>query len=216
MTVVLSKASKMPCKSWSLQAGTTCPGSIDSITKKPVAVCAGCYAKDGFYNMPGAVKVRDFNREDWKRDGWIADMICALKGQKYFRWFDSGDCYHPLLAAKILQVMQATPETKHWLPTKSYKIPRIRIILEQMKTLANVSVRFSSDSMIGEYDADHGSTVVPYAETPTKATMCEAYTRDGKCGDCRACWNKSVAVVAYPAHGSRMMAMVRRMNKKAA
>ena len=216
MTVVLSKASKVPCKSWSLQAGTTCPGSIDSITKKPVAVCAGCYAKDGFYNMPGAVKVRDFNREDWKRDGWVADMISALKGQNYFRWFDSGDCYHPLLAAKILQVMQATPETKHWLPTKSYKIPRIRAILEQMKTLANVSVRFSSDSMIGEYDADHGSTVVPYAETPTKATMCEAYTRDGKCGDCRACWNKSVAVVAYPAHGSRMMAMVRRMNKKAA
>jgi hypothetical protein len=38
----LSKAGKMPCRSWSLQAGSTCPGSIDPKTKKPVDVCAGC------------------------------------------------------------------------------------------------------------------------------------------------------------------------------
>lgn len=215
MTVTLSKTSKIPCKSWSLQAGSTCPGSIDPTTKKPVAVCAGCYAKDGFYNMPGAIAARDHNRDDWKRVDWVSDMVNALTKQKYFRWFDSGDCYHPLLAAKILEVMQQTPNTKHWMPTKSYKIPRIRAILEQMKQLGNVSIRYSSDSMTGEYDPEHGSTVVPYAETPTNATVCGAYTRDGKCGDCRLCWDKNVAVIAYPAHGSRMMSMVKKMNKAA-
>ena len=211
MTVTLSKPSKMPCKTWSLEAGATCPGSIDPVTKEPIPVCAGCYAKDGFYNMPDAKAVRERNREDWKRTDWVDDMVAALAKQKYFRWFDSGDVYHPALAFKIYLVMERTPQVKHWLPTKSYNLSRIRPILERMKLLPNVSVRYSSPSMVGEFGQDHGSTVIPYAETLTKATLCEAYTRGGKCGDCRACWDKNVAVVAYPAHGSRMMAKVRRL-----
>lgn len=209
--VALSKASKMPAKSWSLQAGSTCPGSIDPATKQVLPVCAGCYAKDGMYNMPNSKRVRDFNREDWKRAEWVDEMVAALAKQKYFRWFDSGDVYHPALAFKIYLVMTKTPNTQHWLPTKSYNIPKIRAVLDRMKLLPNASVRFSSPSITGEYSPEHGSTVVPYAETPTEATLCEAYSRGGKCGDCRVCWSKDVAVVAYPAHGSRMMAKVRRM-----
>ena len=214
--IMLSKASKMPAKSWSLQAGTTCPGSISPITKEVLPVCAGCYAKDGMYNMPNSKRVREFNREDWKRAEWVDEMVDALQKQKYFRWFDSGDVYHPALAFKIYLVMSKTPNTKHWLPTKSYNIPKIRSILDRMKLLPNAAVRFSSPSIVGEYGSEHGSTVIPYAETPTSAEVCGAYSRDGKCGECRACWDKEVSVVAYPAHGSRMMAKVRRMDKKAA
>jgi hypothetical protein len=160
--------------------------------------------------MPDAIKVREHNREDWKRAEWVDDMVHELRRQKFFRWFDSGDVYHPALAFKIFLVMQKTPHVKHWLPTKSYKVARIRPILERMKTLENVAVRFSSDSMTGEFDADHGSTVVPFADSETKASkVCDAYERSGKCGDCRACWNKEVAVVAYPAHGRRMGKLVK-------
>lgn len=211
MTVTLSKPSKMPCKTWSLEAGSTCPGSIDPTTKLPLPVCAGCYAKDGFYNMPNSKSVRDANRADWKRAGWVDDMVAALAKQSYFRWFDSGDVYHPALAFKIFLVVQRTPHIKHWLPTKSYTIPKIRAILDRIKALPNASVRYSSPSITGEFTEEHGSTVIPYAETPTNATVCEAYSRDGKCGSCRACWDQNVKVVAYPAHGSRMMAKVRRM-----
>ena len=211
MAVTLSKPSKMPCKTWSLEAGSTCPGSIDPTTKLPLPVCAGCYAKDGFYNMPNSKLVRDLNRDDWKRDGWVDDMVLALAKQTYFRWFDSGDCYHPTLALKILQVIERTPHCKHWMPTKSYTIPKIRVVLERIKALPNASVRYSSPSITGEFTEEHGSTVVPYAETPTEATLCEAYSRDGKCGACRACWDKDVKVIAYPAHGTRMMAKVRRL-----
>ena len=213
--VTLSKASKMPAKSWSLQAGNTCPGSIDPVSKQPLPVCAGCYAKDGMYNMPNSKRVRDANREDWKRAEWVDEMVEALKKQKYFRWFDSGDVYHPALAFKIFLVMEKTPWVKHWLPTKSYTIPKIRAILERMKTLENTAVRYSSPSITGEFTEEHGSTVIPYAEDETKATVCGAYSRGGKCGECRICWTKSVAVVAYPAHGTRMMAKVRRMKKAA-
>lgn len=215
MTVKLSKPSKMPCKTWSLEARKTCPGSIDPTTKQVLPVCAGCYALDGFYNMPDAKKVREFNREDWRRVDWEDDMVTALVKEKYFRWFDSGDVYHPALAFKIYNIMKRTPHVKHWLPTKSYNIEKIRVILDMMKQLPNVSVRFSSPSMTGEFTETHGSTVIPYAEDATTATVCGAYTRNGKCGDCRACWNKEVKVIAYPAHGSRMMAKVRRLKTAA-
>ena len=209
----LSKASKMPAKSWSLQAGSTCPGSIDPFTKQPLPVCAGCYAKGGTYGFKNSKRVREENREDWKRAEWVDDMVALLKKQKYFRWFDSGDVYHPALAFKIFLVMQKTPQVQHWLPTKSYNIPKIRAVLDRMKTLDNVSVRYSSPSIIGEFNEEHGSTVVSYADDPTAAFMCGAYERDGKCGDCRACWDKSVKVVAYPAHGMSMMAKVRKMHQ---
>jgi hypothetical protein len=202
--VKLSKTSKLKAKSWSLEAGSTCPGSIDPKTKLPLPVCAGCYAKEGFYNMPDAQSLRDYNREDWKRAEWVNDMIKAIGKAKYFRWFDSGDVYHPALAFKIYLVIQGTPGTMHWLPTKSYTIPKIRTILDKIKLLPNAAVRYSSPSVDGTYTEEHGSTVIPYADTPTDAFVCGAYSRGGQCGDCRACWDKEVNVVAYPAHGRKM------------
>lgn len=199
----LSKPSKMPCKTWSLEARKTCPGSINPTTKQVIDACAICYATEGFYHMPDAKRVRDENRQDWKRADWVTDMIAAIGKAKYFRWFDSGDCYHPRLAEKIYEIMLATPNCKHWLPTKSYNIPSIRVWLDKMQSLSNVSVRFSSPSVTGRYDSEHGSTIVPFADTPTNASICDAYAREGKCGDCRNCWNKSIPVIAYPMHGRR-------------
>ena len=200
----LSDTGKMPGKSWSLVAGQTCPGSIDPATKEVLPVCASCYAKEGRYAMSNVKNPRLENQEDWKRSGWVDDMVALLDNERYFRWFDSGDVYHPALAFKIFVVMQKTPWCNHWLPTKSYNIPRIRAILDRMKTLDNVSVRFSSPSVMGEYSDIHGSTVIPYTDTVTDAKICEAYTRKGQCGDCRLCWNKEVKVIAYHAHGKRM------------
>jgi hypothetical protein len=203
--VALSSVGKMPGKSWSLQAGETCPGSIDPISKQVLPVCDGCYAKAGNYVYSNVKAPREHNREDWKRAGWVADMVALLDNERYFRWFDSGDVYHPALAFKIYLVMQQTPWCNHWLPTKSYNIPRIRAILERMKELPNVSVRYSSPNVDGTLDDIHGSTVIPSATYPTTATkICDSYERGGKCGPCRACWSKEVKSVAYVAHGVKI------------
>jgi hypothetical protein len=167
------------------------------------------------YNMPNVKSVRESNREDWKRAEWVDEMVALLKKQKFFRWFDSGDVYHPALAFKIYLVMQKTPQVQHWLPTKSYNIPKIRAVLERMKMLPNAAVRYSSPSITGEFNVDHGSTVIAYADDETTATVCGAYSRNGKCGDCRACWDKEIKVIAYPAHGRRMMSKVRKMKQGA-
>ena len=97
--------------------------------------------------------------------------------------------------------MTKTPWCKHWLPTKSYKIPKIKVWLEKMQKLPNVMVRYSSDSTLGKYTKEHGSTVIPSIDYATNAFVCTAPTNNGKCGTCRTCWDKSVPVVAYIAHG---------------
>ncbi len=205
--IKLSDTSKMPCKSWSLTALDTCPGSRDA-QGEVVEVCQGCYATTGNYNFPNVKLVRENNRHDWKRVGWVNDMVEAIDGGKYFRWFDSGDIYHDNLAKKILAVIKYTPDTKHWLPTRSHKIGRIRLILTNIKKERNVAVRYSSDN-IGKFNARVHGSVVFSEEAPDGTFPCEAYTRGGSCGDCRACWDTSIKTIAYPSHGLKMERLIK-------
>lgn len=203
----LSDTSKMPkgCKSWSLEAVKTCPGSRAS-NGELVEVCQGCYATTGHYHMPVVKRPRIHNREDWKREGWVGDMVKLLEKSELFRWFDSGDVYHPKLAEKILEVMRLTPHVKHWLPTRSYKIKSMRKTITAMKRLKNVSVRYSADK-IGVFNKrTHGSVVfdVRKTEQPEGTVLCLAETRGNTCGDCRACWDKSIKTIAYPAFSKKM------------
>ena len=201
-----SKAGKMPCRSWSLNARETCPGSIED--GELVPACRGCYAASGNYRFPNVRQPRDENRDDWKRAGWVDEMVAELDADRYFRWFDSGDVYHVRLAKKILQVMERTPWCRHWLPTRSHKFAKFSAVFARMEALPNVVVRRSSDSISGEIiPGATTSTIVPPG-VDADVTMCEAYTRGGKCGPCRACWDKTVPVIGYPAHGRSMLKLI--------
>ena len=202
-----SKPSKMPCRSWSLQALDTCPAS-----KKPdgelVDACKGCYATTGFYAMGSVKAPREHNREDWKHSDWVDVMVAELDNDRYFRWFDSGDLYSLALAEKVLEVMRRTPWCNHWLPTRMHKFEKFRPVLTEMEKLPNVVVRLSSDSVTGEtvQGAATSTTIIPtVSHSLPSMAVCEAYDRGGKCATCRLCWSKDVAVVAYPAHGKKMI-----------
>ena len=203
--IKLSKASKMPCRSWSLQALDTCPASKDA-SGALVDACKGCYATSGNYRFPNVKAPRVHNREDWKRDSWVADMIQELDNDRYFRWFDSGDIYDVRLARKILEVCESTPWVKHWIPTRMHKFPKFTLVLQRLQSLPNVVVRLSSDSITGEtIEGPTTSTIATLEDSPKGSYVCEAYTRGGKCATCRACWDKSVSVVTYIGHGKTMV-----------
>jgi hypothetical protein len=138
-------------------------------------------------------------------------MVDALKKQTHFRWFDSGDMYSVDLADKIYQVMVQSPQCKFWLPTRMAKFFKFQIILAKMQALPNVMVRFSSDSVIGQYTAGvHGSTIAMDKDSvPAGAFKCSAPDNAGKCGTCRACWSKDVPVVAYIAHGHKIKKVIK-------
>ena len=197
-------------RSWSLQAIDTCPGSIAS-PGTLVDACKGCYATTGNYNYPNVKAPRLHNRDDWQCTDWCDAMVALLDKDRYFRWFDSGDMYTLALAEKMLEVMQRTPWVKHWLPTRMHKFPKFRQVLEAMQALPNVSVRYSSDNVNGEYiEGLHGSVIVPTADDVTDGmTLCKAYDNAGKCNGCRACYDKGVSVIAYPAHGAKMRKVIR-------
>ena len=201
----LSKASKMPCRSWSLQALDTCPASRDA-SGDLVDACKGCYATSGNYRFPNVKAPRVHNREDWKRDTWVSDMVQELDNDRYFRWFDSGDIYDVRLARKILEVCEATPWVKHWIPTRMHKFPKFTLVLQRLQSLPNVVLRLSSDSIIGEtIEGPNTSTIATLEDAPKGSFVCEAYTRGGKCDKCRACWDKGISVVTYIGHGKSMV-----------
>jgi hypothetical protein len=213
MTVRISKTSKLDnVKSWSLQALETCPGSLDE-NGELVDACSGCYATTGNYAFPNVKEPRAENKQDWRRPEWVADMTFEMRKAKWFRWFDSGDMYSLELANKIKAVMEATPNTQHWLPTRMAKFVKFQPILKEMDALPNVKVRFSSDSITGEFTSGlHGSVIIPDAESaPAGVTVCEAYDREGKCSSCRACYSKDIDVIAYPQHGRKMRKVFRLM-----
>lgn len=211
MAIRISVTSKLDgVRSWSLQARETCPGSIDA-NGELVPACAGCYAVGGNYRYPNVREPRIENRDDWQRPEWVSDMVAALRNDRFFRWFDSGDMYALPLAEKILEVMTLTPDVRHWLPTRMHKFSKFASVIARMQALPNVMVRPSSDSVTGEYTSGvHGSTIVPSIDqVPAGATLCHAANNAGKCGACRACYSKDVPVVAYVAHGRSMMKVVR-------
>jgi hypothetical protein len=207
--IKLSKTSKLDgIMSWSLQAIDTCPGSSDG-NGGLVPACQGCYATTGNYRFANVKKPREFNREDWKRDTWVSDMVQALDSSRYFRWFDSGDMYDLGLAIKILAVMELTPHCKHWLPTRMHKFIKFQHTIDAMMALPNVVVRFSSDSVNGEIIQGQTTSTIFSDTVPVGATECQAYQHDGKCNGCRACYNKDVPVIAYKAHGIKMAKVIK-------
>lgn len=221
-TVVLSNTTKLGVKSWSLQAITTCPASIGS-DGELVDACKGCYATAGHYRYANVRAPREFNRQAWQEEAFISDFIKALKKERYFRWFDSGDMYSLKLAEKMLEIMKATPHVKHWLPTRMHKFSKFHSVIQAMASLDNVVVRLSSDSVMGERVestlTDTNSTIIPedtvesfVQHDSADGMVCKAYYQGGKCLDCTACYDKGVKTIMYVGHGLSMKKNQKRIN----
>ena len=92
----------------------------------------------------------------------------------------------------------------------SHNVPRLAKIIDKIEKLPNVVVRRSSGSTTGEYDKEHGSTIVD------KKTLAK-WTEDGKpkdveicpvgkhtgqksCQKCKKCWDAKNKVIAYVKH----------------
>jgi hypothetical protein len=92
-----------------------------------------------------------------------------------------------------------------------HKFTKYQQVLTKMQALPNVMVRPSSDAIDGSFTSGvHGSTILPDATSvPVGVTLCRAYENGGKCSGCRACYDKSVAVIGYPAHGRKMAKVIR-------
>jgi hypothetical protein len=140
----------MPCRSWSLQALDTCPASRDA-TGALVPACSGCYATTGNYRFKNVRAPREHNREDWKRDTWVDDMVSELDNDRYFRWFDSGDMYDISPSVQDTRSLRAYAVGKTLdTHTDAQVCSKFGMVLARLEALPNVVVRLSSDSITGE------------------------------------------------------------------
>ena len=179
----------MPGRSYILPAWECKTGS--KLRKIPGSVCASCYALKGNYTRYPAIKAAQYRRlRATNNPYWVDAMITVIKRQKWFRWHDAGDVQDLQHLNNIFKICEATPDTKHWLPTREAWIKN-----ELDRAPANLVIRFSPPMMGQRNDTWPNSSMV----VETGAT-CPAPSQGGKCGDCRQCWDPAVKVVSYGKH----------------
>jgi hypothetical protein len=197
----LSRTSKMPGPSFGTSAFDCQTGS--KLRAVEGSVCASCYARKGQYVWP---VVREAHARRMSkllkaianpeaRVQWVSAMASLLEGVSHFRWHDSGDLQSKDHFALVVDVVRATPKTKHWLPTKE---PRY---VDRKNIPANLVVRVSAPMVdqAGPKTWPNVSTVHT-DRALAGAHVCPAPKQGGACGKCRACWTRTVATVSYHQH----------------
>jgi hypothetical protein len=206
----LSNPSKLPGKAFGLPAaGEACPIGA-KLALIPGTVCHGCYAVKSRYGF-GTVKRAQDRRfqavkaalaDAGKRAEWLAAMTLLVGKQEFFRWHDSGDVFSLEYLALIVDVVRATPQTRHWLPTRELVTVR-RYQREHGTFPANLTVRLSLpriDATTADAAKLGAFYSLPTSTVTTGAPSCPAPKQGNACQDCRACWDSSVSNVSYHKH----------------
>jgi len=201
----LSKPSKMPGLSYGTPAKDCIVGSI--LRKKAGSVCSKCYAHKGMYSFPVVrdaqakrLAILSANLEQWRED--MTELLRRKYSKKtgddrVFRWHDSGDLQSTAHLSAIVKIARSLPDIKFWLPTKEYSL--VGKFCRTRKIPRNLIIRVSAPMIGSSYGPTLPGTVSSTVGAGT-GFACGAYQREGKCGDCRACWDKSVLSVDYPQH----------------
>ena len=195
---MLSNTSKLGCKSISLNAKSCKTGS--KLAKKKGSDCYGCYALKGCYQFPVVQNAMERRMKFFYHKDFIPIMVFLLSSlrKKKFRWFDSGDVQNTIMALNILEICRLTPDIKHWIPSKEYKIWREALKIQKLPN--NVCLRMSSPNIDQEPLKGFENTSTVHKDKKAFGLECIAYKQDGKCLDCEACFNKKVKNVSYPLH----------------
>ncbi len=187
----LSAPSKMPGPAYNLPATECITGA--KLVNVPGSVCHGCYALKGRYRFSNVRMALARRLESLKHPRWVEAMTVLIKGEPWFRWHDSGDLQSAWHLKQIFEVCNRTPETRHWLPTREARILKQ---LDPATIPPNLIIRMSSH-MIDQPPVKFW----PWTSTvSTTGYSCPARDQGNECGDCRACWDRSVSNVTYPKH----------------
>jgi len=205
---------KMPGTSYGIPATACRTGSKLAI--QAGTTCSSCYALGrGNYRYPSVISGqarRLAALDDLPR--WVAAMVRMLRkahgldGAKphprvadlgWHRWHDSGDIQSVAHLSAICDIATATPEIRHWLPTREAQMlaafRRNGGIVPD-----NLTVRLSATMIDGTAPRAWPITSTVHAATAPDGHICPAPTQGNQCGACRACWSQDVSNVSYHQH----------------
>lgn len=194
----LSGPSKMPCLSWSIPPDYCHVGS--TLAGVQGTACEICYARKGSYVWKSTKEAMQRRYDTWKKmpdERFVDNFAKALKGEPYFRWFDSGDVQGERMLKQIVEIARRTPDTQHWLPTKEAYLVEKWMRQNPGGFPKNLQVRVSIPK--AQVDPEK---IFPRSKHPNRPAMagilkegasCPASHQGGNCGRCRRCWsNKDV------------------------
>lgn len=210
MFIHFSQVSKMTSPCWSLPT-SMCIGGQKRIREGALYnipyVCRVCYANCGPTRFSECQEALTKNWESYASNPvkWVeavSKKIWAEYNALYFRWFHSGDLQSREMLEDLIKVAEKCPETKFWLPTQEREL--VWEVLQRRSQVLpkNLVIRISSPVIDKEPKKTQGEEKTPgvcYSMVCyNKPTTCPAHKQGGLCGTCRICWNKNVALVAYP------------------
>lgn len=196
----LSSPSKMPCYSYGISAKLCDTGS--KLVDIEGSTCSDCYALKGFYAdwNKNIVQAHAKRVESIYKPEWVQAMVFIITKKKmtYFRWHDSGDLQSFQHLLNIVSIADQCPSTQFWLPTREKKY-----VNQFSKAFGdfpkNLIVRVSA-TMIDEKASDYKNTSTVHENKKPIGFACKAPSQNGKCMDCRACWDSKVKNVSYARH----------------
>ena len=185
----LSAPGKMPEGSYNLPASACQTGA--KLRLIPDTPCYKCYAFKGNYvRYPAVQKALQRRLKSLDHPQWVEAMTVLVKGQKHFRWHDSGDIQSVDHLKKIFEVCKRTPDTKHWLPTQERKY------LPMGSYPDNLVIRLSN----AKNNTTPGQAWTHWSTVVDTGGDCPASKQGNQCGTCRRCWSREVKHVTYPKH----------------
>lgn len=206
LDIRLTKVSKMPGNVWNLPAAECITGG--KLHEQTGTVCSGCYARKGHFRRPN-VKLSQYRNlrivrgcqasGDW--EPFVAAFVEAFRssGPQHFRWHSSGDLQSVEHLRAIVEIARRVPEVSFFLPTKEFRFVR-QVGADYPE---NLVVRLSNPRLDEYRPAPLGlpaSGVTSNGSVPKGAWLCPAPEQDGKCADCRACWDGQEMMVVYRKH----------------
>ena len=185
----LSAPGKMPEGSYNLPASACQTGA--KLRLIPDTPCYKCYAFKGNYvRYPAVQKALQRRLKSLNHPQWVEAMTVLVKGQKHFRWHDSGAIQSVDHLKKIFEVCKRTPDTKHWLPTQERKY------LPMGSYPDNLVIRLSN----AKNNTTPGQAWTHWSTVVDSDGDCPASKQGNQCGTCRRCWSREVKHVTYPKH----------------
>jgi len=218
----LGSPSKMPGKSYGLPAaradwvpgicklmGLPVPSSYGcpvgaKLAEVPGTTCSSCYATRANYRYSSVQKAQAKRASGLFNPQWIEAMVYLINHKvdsavPFFRWHDSGDLLGLWHLENIAMVAQMTPTVHHWIPTREAKT--VQAFLEKYGDFPpNLTVRVSATKVDSAPPTVYGITSTVHKDMPAFGNTCPAPTQKNACGDCRACWSRTVPNVSYHIH----------------
>ena len=222
-TDYLTSTSKMENGSFGYSASNCkAGGHLQKIKNSICSICygmVGCYAfKD--YKTKSKRTVESVSKSFWKE---AMVFIIQRKGFKEFRWFDNGDLLSDKMLRDVFYIAEHTPDVKHWLPTKEYRMVK-RVIESGLHKPNNLDIRLSAFNINGKpptklarrlgvncsvalttdefnkrkdgFKCHTGHSI----KDQFKESKPELYEILSSCSGCTACYNNKVDVIYYEVH----------------